>query len=122
MQPVHAQWRLRVAATRGFNIIEVMMATTILLVGFIGLIQAVTLGSESLDSARKQQVASQLIAAEIEKLRAGPWSRVSGIATSAAIATGPAGAVSGDMTNFGLTNYTTDPADDNTKLAGIARG
>ena len=45
---------------RGFSLIEVIMATTILLVGFVGLIQAVTIGTESLDTARKLQVANRV--------------------------------------------------------------
>lgn len=99
------------------------MATTILLVGFIGLIQAITIGSESLDTARKQQVAHQIVAAEIEKLRAGVWSTIANLPASATIAINQAGtAISGDATQFALTNRTSTAADDNAKLRNLAPG
>lgn len=98
------------------------MATAILLVGFIGLIQSVTIGSDSLDTARKKQVANQIIAAEIEKLRGGPWSDVTSLPATATIAISYAGAISGDATRFALSNHTAATADDNTELTGLAKG
>jgi hypothetical protein len=99
-----------------------MMATTILLVGFIGLIQALTIMSEALDTARKQQVAQQIVAAEIEKLRGKDWTTIANLPASAAITVGPGGAISGDAASFALSNYTSDGADDNTTLANLANG
>lgn len=98
------------------------MATTILLVGFIGLIQAVTIGSEALDTARKQQVANQIIAAEIEKLRGKAWSMVANLPATATITVGGSGAVAGDVTSFALSNYTAVATDDNAALCALARG
>jgi len=60
--------------TAGFTIVEVMMAATILVVGFLGLIQAVTIGSEMLATARRQTLAAQIIGQEIETLRLTAWS------------------------------------------------
>lgn len=116
---MHGQRR---ASQGGFSLIEVMMASSILLVGFIGMIQAITIGSESLDTARKQQVAAQLITAEIEKLRGSPWSTIKSLPATGAITVGSTGAISGDTTSFALTNRTTDSADDNTDLSALARG
>jgi Tfp pilus assembly protein PilV len=110
------------ANRRGFSVVEVMMATTILLVGFIGLIQAITIGSESLDNARKNLVARQIIAAEIEKLRGGAWSAIAALPASGSISISAAGAISGDFTSFALTNYTAATTDDNTHLASLGRG
>jgi prepilin-type N-terminal cleavage/methylation domain-containing protein len=110
---------------RGFTIIEVMMATTILLVGFIGVIQAITIGSESLDVARKLQVANQIIAAEVEKLRGSDWSVITSLpdsADSATISIGPTGTISGNTAYFALSNRTATTADDNTDLASLAKG
>src|SRR5437879_582228 len=107
---------------RGFSIIEVMMAAAILLVGFVGMIQAITIGSESLDAARKQQVASQLVTAEIEKLRGGAWSVIANLPASGTITIDSSGAISGDATSFALANHTTDPSDDDTTLTALARG
>lgn len=110
------------ASFAGFTLIEVMMATTILLAGFIGMIQAVTIGSESLDTARKQQIAAQIIASEVEKLRDGPWSRIAALPATGAIAIGAGGAITGDTTSFALSNHTAAVTDDNTVLASVARG
>ncbi|MDI1335310.1 MAG: prepilin-type N-terminal cleavage/methylation domain-containing protein [Lacunisphaera sp.] len=64
--------QLRNQAT-GFTLVEVMMAATILVVGFMGMIQAVTIGSEMLASARRQTLAAQIISHELEKLRYVAW-------------------------------------------------
>lgn len=45
------------------------MAATILTVGFMGLIQAVTMCSGMMDEARRQTLANQIINHEIEKMR-----------------------------------------------------
>lgn len=100
-----------------------MMATTILLVGFIGLIQALTITSEALDTARKQQVAQQLAAFEIEKLRGKDWTVIANLPASAAITVGANGVISGDGGSFALSNYTaSNAADDNATLARLANG
>lgn len=57
----------------GFTIVEVMMAAVILVVGFMGMIQAVTIGSEMLATARRQTLAAQIISHHFEKLRLLPW-------------------------------------------------
>ena len=49
------------------------MASVILVVGFLGMIQAVTLGSEMLATARRQTIAGQILDHEIGKLRLLPW-------------------------------------------------
>src|SRR5205823_5544485 len=103
-------------------IVEVMMATTILLVGFIGMIQGLTIMSEALDTARKQPVAEQIVAAEIEKLRGKDWTTIANLPASGAIVIGPGGAISGDATSFALSNYTTTASDDNTTLGSLANG
>ncbi len=98
------------------------MAATILGVGFIGVIEGVTIGSEVLDTARKQQVASQIVTGEIERLRAGAWSAIANLPATAAITIGPTGAITGDQTCFALSNYTTAASDDNTALDQLAKG
>jgi Tfp pilus assembly protein PilV len=105
-----------------FTLVEVMMASVILVVGFSGLIQALTIGSEALDTARKQQVAIQIMDTEIERLRAGSWSTIAALPATASITIGPGGTVTGDTTGFALTNYTTTASDDNTALATLAPG
>jgi prepilin-type N-terminal cleavage/methylation domain-containing protein len=107
---------------RGFSIVEVMMAITILLVGFIGMMQAVTIGSEALDTARKQEVANQIVTAELEKLRSGPWTRIAQLPATASVSINASGALSGDTTSFALGNYSSDASDDNLVLSKLAPG
>ncbi len=49
------------------------MASLILVVGFIGMIEAVGLGSNMMDAARRQTLAAQILNHEIEKLRLSSW-------------------------------------------------
>lgn len=49
------------------------MATAILTVGFMGLIQAVTMCSGMMDEARRQTLASQILDDEIGKMRLRSW-------------------------------------------------
>lgn len=60
--------------TRAFTLVEVMMAATILVVGFMGMIHAITIGSEMLATARRQTLAAQIMTHELEKLRYADWS------------------------------------------------
>jgi prepilin-type N-terminal cleavage/methylation domain-containing protein len=68
--------------TRGFTIVEVMMASVILVVGFMGMITAITIGSEMLATARRQTIAAQIITHEVEKLRLKSWSDISSLTNS----------------------------------------
>jgi hypothetical protein len=97
------------------------MAAAILGVGFIGLIQGITVGSEELDTSRKQQVATQLVSAEIERLRSGDWTTIANLPATASITIDGAGGVSGDQTSFALCNYTAATSDDNTALSTLAK-
>jgi Tfp pilus assembly protein PilV len=63
----------------GFTIVEVMMASVILVVGFVGMIEAVTISARMMDAARRQTLATQIINHEIEKLRLAPWVTTNGI-------------------------------------------
>lgn len=50
------------------------MASVILVVGFMGMIQAVILGSEMMATARRQTLAQQILDHEMEVLRQVAWS------------------------------------------------
>ena len=58
------------------------MASVILVVGFIGMIQGITVGSEMLATARRQTLAAQIINHETEKLRLTSWTSVSALTTA----------------------------------------
>jgi prepilin-type N-terminal cleavage/methylation domain-containing protein len=114
--------RSRMSSRGGFNLVEVMMAIAVLVVGFIAVMQALTIGSESLDTARKLQVANQIIAAEIEKLRGGDWSTIADFPAAGTITISRSGLISGDPALFALSNHTADLADDDTELCTLSRG
>jgi Tfp pilus assembly protein PilV len=57
-------------------LIEVLLAAVVMLAGIVGMMQAVTSGSEMLDVSRKQTVATQIIHSEIEKIRMNDWSDI----------------------------------------------
>jgi hypothetical protein len=53
--------------------VEVLLASFILLVGFIGLMEAVTVSANTMDHARRQTLATQILSHEIKKLYLAPW-------------------------------------------------
>ncbi len=105
------------------------MATVVTLVAVVGLISAVTMGSEMLDIARKQTVAMQIIRNEIDGIHLQNWAMVSGTlpvsatvtindnGTDFTVSTGAA-----DKQAFALTNYSSSPANYNLGLMNVAKG
>lgn len=59
-----------------------MMASVILVVGFMGMIQAITMGSEMMATARRQTLAAQILEHEIGKLRLTAWSSLPSAGTA----------------------------------------
>jgi hypothetical protein len=57
-----------------------MMASVILVVGFIGMISAITVGSEMIATAQRQNLAAQIINHELEKLRLVDFATIDGYA------------------------------------------
>ena len=60
-----------------------MMGAAILVVGLIGVIQAITIGSELQATARRQTMGAQIINNEIELLRLKDWSTLQALASTA---------------------------------------
>ncbi len=90
----------------GFTLVDVVMGAAILVVGFIAVVQAVTTGTVMLDTARKQQIAQQIIDAEIENLRASSWTYL-----NSTLPTSPAyESITVDNTGSSVTNNTTNAA------------
>lgn len=77
--------RRRHDTPKGFTLIEVLLAAVVMLAGIVGMMQAVTSGSEMLDVSRKQTVATQIIHGEIEKIRVCDWSEISALPTTSLV-------------------------------------
>ncbi len=72
--------RLRPTARRAFTLFEVMLAAGVMATGLMGMMQVVVSGSEMLDVARKQTLATNIIHTQIDQYRASipsDWSQVS---------------------------------------------
>lgn len=106
----------------GFTLVEVMMAMAIVVVGVVGMMQAVTIGTELLDTTSKQQVAVRLVEAEAERLRNGAWTVIANLPATATINISSTGAITGDTTSFALSNFTAATTDDDTTLGARAAG
>ena len=76
-----------------------MVASAILVVSFMGMIQGITIGSEMMATARRQTIAAEILDHEIGKLRMEDWSYISALSSSAS------------------TTYTSDLAAMNTAIA-----
>ena len=67
------------ANQKAFTLIEVLMAATVLVVSFTAVIQAVMMGSDMIDTARKQLIAQQIIEEEISGQRLGTWTNLTSL-------------------------------------------
>ncbi|MDB6126893.1 MAG: hypothetical protein JWM35_789 [Verrucomicrobia bacterium] len=65
--------------SRGFTLVEVMMAATIIVIGFIGMIEAMAVASTMMAHSRRQLMATQIINQEMEKLRYADWPTITGL-------------------------------------------
>ena len=91
------------------------MASVILVIGFVGMIETVTLSSGMMDHARRQTLAAQIINHEIEKLRFNSWSQI-----QALTATSPTPAIDSQFNTaitdsgatYTLTRAVADPTTD----------
>ena len=102
------------------------MATMVTLMVLVGLIAAVTMGSEMLDVSRKQTVAMQILRNEVEHVHLKNWATVSSLPASASVTINSAGnglssGAPADRQAFALTNYTAGIGDDNLALMNVAK-
>jgi hypothetical protein len=100
------------ATKKAFTLVEVMMAAVILVIGFIGMIEAVTISSGMMDHARRQTLASQIINHEIAKLRFADWTTISALptaSTAVTIDTQFSTAIASSGATFSLARTVTSP-------------
>jgi hypothetical protein len=81
LQTSAMKYSLRIRS--GFTLVEVALAATILLVGFAGMATALIIGSEMLDTARKQMIAAQIIQTEVDYLRLKDWTTIQYLTSTA---------------------------------------
>ena len=62
----------------GFTLFEVMMASAVMILALVGMIQVIVSGTEMLDVSRKQTIAMQIIHSQIDNVRLSSWSTVIG--------------------------------------------
>jgi len=60
----------------GFTLVEVMVASVVLLLGIVSALTALQRGFQVLDSARNLTAASQLMQSEMERLRLKSWAQL----------------------------------------------
>ena len=68
----------RLTSNQGFTIMEVALASTVLVLTLVGMMGAIESGSKMLDLSRKQTTAAQILRSEMDELRISPWATVSG--------------------------------------------
>jgi len=78
MRPINSRLR----SVRGFTILEVAGAATVLALTLTGMIGVVESGARILDLSRKQTMAAQILHSEVEELRMSSWSTVSALPSS----------------------------------------
>jgi prepilin-type N-terminal cleavage/methylation domain-containing protein len=67
----------RHARARAFTLVEVMVASSVMALALVGMIQVIMSGSEMLDTARKQTIAMQIIHGQMDQLRLYDWTAIS---------------------------------------------
>ena len=92
------------------------MAATILVVAFVGMIEAMLIGSQMMDHARRQTLATQILNQEVESLRDASWSTVSSLPTASntavTIDSQFTTAIAASGATYSLTRYRTSPNPD----------
>jgi Tfp pilus assembly protein PilV len=81
---------LRGRGLRGFTILEVAMASFVMLLGIASSIIAMQSGFKQIDVSRGTTIASQIIQSEMERLRMMPWNKTSPASTIDSISELPA--------------------------------
>lgn len=76
--PIHAPVPPRRSRARaaGFTLVEVMMASMVMILAITSAILVVQSGFKALDSARKTTLASQIMQSEMERIRLLSWSDI----------------------------------------------
>lgn len=74
-------------ARGGFTLVEVMVASVVLVFGIVSAISAMQAGIKAMDRARNVAFATQVLQSEMERLRLKNWTQLEELQTAAASAT-----------------------------------
>ncbi len=72
---------------RGFTLVEVMVASVVLVFGIVSAISAMQAGIKAMDRARNVAFATQVLQSEMERLRLRNWTQLEELQAAAASAT-----------------------------------
>ncbi len=67
---------------RGFTIVEVAVAATVMILAITSAIIVLQMGFKALDTARKTTLSAQIIQSEMERIRMLSWSRIQALKTA----------------------------------------
>jgi hypothetical protein len=84
-------------SSRGFTIMEVALAATVLSLTLVGMIGVVESGSATLDLSRKQTIAGQILHQEVDSVHLQSWSTVSSYAPGPIVLSPVAGVPAGSI-------------------------
>ena len=123
---MHSRGAQSTQPNQAFTLAEVMMATVVTLVAVVGLISAVTMGSEMLDIARKQTVAMQIIRNEVDRIHLQSWAMITTLPANASLTINGTGndfstGSNADKQSCALTNYSAVSAHYNLSMMGVAK-
>ncbi|MEO7412337.1 MAG: prepilin-type N-terminal cleavage/methylation domain-containing protein [Opitutaceae bacterium] len=105
---------------RGFTLVEVMIAATVLVLGIVSSITALQSGLQAIDNARNYTAAAQLLQNEMERLRLKSWAQLQTLSESGDTAVQvPASLKSGGIP-FSCTRQITDLKTDMKQIALVA--
>lgn len=76
----------RPAARRAFTLVEVMVASLVLVFGIVSAISALQSGVKAMDRSRKLTLATQLLQTEMERLRLKSWTQLDALAGTSTFA------------------------------------
>lgn len=72
----------RRSSQTAFTLVEVMVASGVMILAIVGMIQVVVSGSEMLDVSRKQTIAMQIIHGQLDQIRLANWTQISALGTT----------------------------------------
>jgi type II secretory pathway pseudopilin PulG len=74
--------RPRATGTAGFTLVELMVASVVLILGIASAVASLQIGFRTLDNARATTLAAQIVQSEIERVRLLSWTGINALPAS----------------------------------------